>query len=356
MTKFIITALFFSVCGYNLHAQWIKKVQLPPGQVFNIISPVDDSIAWLCTYRDTLYITANGGTTLHKINPPVFSTGNSITAMSAISVSSAIICALNINNNSSGVYKTIDTGKTWKEVLPLKGMNTFLISMSTAKTGLLVCTKPAGTVSDLYRTINGGNTWNSIPGPQGAHFFTDMSLKKNYVWLINSDSLFYSADYGIKWSSEMLPATNGARPNNLCMESNTYGIFNSGVFTDLFVKRPGVTGWQHIGDPGEHPFGIALECMLLQDSQCMFAAPQDVPFNYYSADSAKTFTRIIVQRNPPTAFSILEKSRTGKNIWAATSVSSTLWVYENKTVYAVKRINKKPSFIYPESVLTGQTH
>lgn len=316
------------------------KFTLPVGNSFKLLSAADDNTSWAVTVNDTMYVTSNAGAGFKKINPPFFTGTQGIQAVAAISGSSAIICVGGVLSVSPGVYKTTDTGKTWKKVLQAKWSASFLISMSSEKTGLLVYNSSNdGSRSVLYRTLNGGNTWDSIPMPNGSGVFTSISLKRNKAWLIDYNNFYYSSNLGASWITETLPdSTKDSWHNHLCMESDDYGIFNSSQATDLYVKRPGTNSWQHSGDPTGNSFLIALECMVLNDDLCMFAAPQDVPFNYYSSDSAKTFNRLIIQRNPPVAFKLLEKSRTGKNIWAATM--NSIWVFEKKQTFTENRNNQ----------------
>ncbi len=89
----------------------------------------------------------------------------------------AVLGHLYSPNKERGVYKTVDGGKTWKQILSINE-NTGAVEMDINLKNpdeLYACTwyrtrrawdfKEAGNTSGIYKSIDGGNNWKLITGP-----------------------------------------------------------------------------------------------------------------------------------------------------------------------------------------------
>lgn len=327
-------------------AQWTKKITLPSTETFRFISAVSDRVVWGLNNNKQIYISTNSGNTWRKIVPSGIA-GN--TSAKAFYAATDAIAFLAVNTDFTGIgpgvlYATKDTGKTWQAVFTHEGNCEFNIAMYNKKTGLMTCSFDSfnGSVKSgqqLLKTVNGGRTWTTtgVTDPSTDTRLLCLDIKADNTWLVDGSIIYNSKDGAVTWIRQPLPKKQ-AFYNNLQVANNSYAMINEGALINMYVKRPPSAQWNKLGDPTG--FSGALTCMVLDSSECWFATPFDLLQNFYSDDSAKTFTPIQVDNKG--AFNILTKSRNGKNFWGAVSGSGSLWVLDrNTTFFARQRVNAR---------------
>lgn len=339
--KNVSLTLCFIISVVVSFAQWTKKLTLPVSETFNFISAVEDRVVWGLNNNKQVYISTNAGNSWRKIIP-VGIAGN--TTSKAFCAVTASIAFLAVNTDFTGVgpgivYRTQDTGKTWTPVFTHAGNCEFNIAMYNNKTGLMTCSFDSfngsiQTGQQLLKTTNAGKSWttNGITDPSDGGRLLCLQIGNNNAWIVDDNRIYSSADGGSTWIKQGMPKKR-TYYNNLQIVSNDYAVINEGALINIYAKRPGSSLWNDVGDPTG--FSGALTCMLLDSSECWFATPFDLIQNFYSNDSARTFTAVQVDNNG--AFNVLAKSRNGRNFWGAVSFSRTLWMLERNANQFVKR-------------------
>ncbi len=128
------------------------------------------------------------------------STGEAISSLSAV--------------RGFGIYKSIDTGKTWTIVASTNNNTSFNnnTKMVITNTGALL----VGTTDGLYRSTNGGVSFTKVLGSglgitgANSNFVYDVEKASNGVLFASLDkSIHKSTDNGVTWSSALtIPATS----------------------------------------------------------------------------------------------------------------------------------------------------
>ena len=327
-------------------SQWTKKLTLPASETFSFISAVDDNVVWGFTNIKQIYISTNAGNKWRKIIPAGIATNTSSKAFYAVTASMALLAvSTDLTGIGPGIiYLTQDTGNTWVPVFTHAGNCEFNIAMYNAKTGLMTCSFDSfnGSVKagqQLLKTTNGGKTWTSdnSTDPSDDSRLLCLQVSGKNAWLADGSKIYNSSDGGFTWVKQGMPKKR-TYYNNLQIVSNDYAVINEGSLINIYAKRPGSLLWNDLGDPTG--FSGALTCMLLDSSECWFATPFDLLQNFYSHDSAKTFTAVQVDNNG--AFNVLTKSRNGRNFWGAVSFSRTLWMLDRNAEKFVCKPQNKP--------------
>lgn len=342
--KNLLLLLCFIFFSASVSAQWAKKITLPSTETFSFISAVSDRVVWGLNNNKQVYISTNSGNTWRKIIPSGIAGNTSVKAFYAVTNAIAFL-AVNTDFTGTGpgiLYATKDTGKTWQAVFIHEGNCEFNIAMYNKKNGLLTCSFDSfnGSVKSgqqLLKTVNGGRTWTTagITDPSTDTRLLCFDIKADNAWLVDGSNIYNSKDGAVTWTRQPLPKKQ-AFYNNLQVANNNYAVINEGALINMYVKRPPSVKWSNLGDP--IGFSGALTCMVLDSSECWFATPFDLLQNFYSNDSAKTFTSIQVDNKG--AFNILTKSRNGKNFWGAVSSSRSLWMLDRHTIlFARKQVD-----------------
>ncbi|MEP7319804.1 MAG: hypothetical protein ABI921_13710 [Panacibacter sp.] len=345
MKNVAITALFI-IFFNSSYAQWMSSLTLKPTETFAGISSPSDKVIWAITYSFTIYTSTDGGGTWKSIEARGFSGDLRVVNLYAINGNTAL---LSVNTNFTGVgpgivYRTNDGGKNWAPVFSHKGNCTIRFGMFNGEVGLISCSYDSfnGSVEtgqDLYYTKDGGNTWKyNKNNPNKSVFVNDFGVNEDQVVMTDYNFFYYSANRGLNWSKQKTPAQ--ASNNVVQFVDSSYVVSNSGALIDIFVKRPGSNGWVNIHDPT----GIsgALTGLVLDGSECWFGMGFDTFNNYYSSDSAKTFTPFIA--DPNSGFLMMTKARKGSTIMGTTfGGGAKLWI--NKRIPVTVQPTKKPVYI-----------
>ena len=209
--------LFLSlVCPFLVYPQfWVAK---SAGMAVNGISIVNQDVIWGRTAKN-LTISTNGGETwslLPVINLGVNDATLSITGMSAVSSTTAFICAYATSGaENGGIWKTTDAGATWvKQPSAAYGASSFpnFVHFFNANNGI-TGGDPIGGGSifdfEIYVTSDGGQNWtlvsgvgldNALAGEWGLNTWYEAST--NTLWFGTSKGrVFKTANQGSTWSS-----------------------------------------------------------------------------------------------------------------------------------------------------------
>src|SRR6202034_2225338 len=73
---------------------------------------------------------------------------------------------------TSGVYKTIDAGQSWKLLPGTRGKAVWSLALWPAKPDVVA----AGTADGVYRSLDGGESWTQISAPDNEELRPVVSL------------------------------------------------------------------------------------------------------------------------------------------------------------------------------------
>lgn len=344
------TFLLIGCCIFytQIFSQWQQSLTLKSTENFAGVSAVTDNIIWAVTYDFTVYKTSDGGATWSRIRPKGFAPNVYVLHLYAMNAATAF---LSVNTGLTGVgpgliYKTNDSGRHWSPVFTHEGNCNIIVGMFNDNNGLMSCNYESfdGSVKSgqsLYHTLDGGDTWmiDTINDPT-KDFISSLEIKGKQAAITDYSFFYYSSNFGRTWKKQKLPLENLGY-NQLQFEDSSYAITNSTSLIRVYVKRPGNAKWVNLGDPTG--IGGLLTGLALDGNECWFGEAFDTFNNYYSSDSAKTFSPLIVDSSA--GFQFIVKARRGDDIVGATPFGGgRLWI--NKRGEAVKKpVNNKPEDI-----------
>ncbi len=133
------------------------------------------------------------------------------------------------NNNTNGIYVSVDSGLTWNAALnaPLE-VNTLL-----AKGNLLFA---GANYSGLFISSTNASSWNASSTGILGNFFTSIKAKNNTIILGTDYGVFASTNNGITWT-QTLSAFN---VNSLVFNGGT--IF-AGTIGEVYISKNNGTSW-----------------------------------------------------------------------------------------------------------------
>jgi hypothetical protein len=319
--------LIATICWNIDHAQWVPSLKLSHNQSFAAISAPNDETIWSITNNFILYNSSDRGNTWNEIHPKGLANDISILHLYALNNAVAF---LSVNTDFTGIgpgiiYRTTDGGHHWTKVFSHTGNCDIKMGMFDNRTGLLSCSfnsfdNSIKSGQQLYFTINGGKHWRLYPiNPSSDYYIESFVVNGTQVAMADFEHVYFSGKRGLTWThvKQTVLATN------LQFEDSSYAVANSGSLIDIIVKRTG-SGWISEGDVTG--IGGALTGLVLDGKECWLSAAFDTKNNYYSADSAKTFTSFIADST--SGFVMMTKARTGRMLIGVTPFFSTatLWI------------------------------
>ncbi|WP_221066663.1 WD40/YVTN/BNR-like repeat-containing protein [Methylomagnum ishizawai] len=337
--RVLMAALIASgLCGPDALAEWTPRRTLAGKEQFLQLFPVSDQTVWALTWQGggispsyRVHVSLDAGSTwtrrqVRGLPPDFMAYDDRIDAFVALDGATALLSGTVVDGVGAGVahvYRTGDAGRTWREVFAHPcGVCRFQIGMADGRRGLMAfnfggtdAKHPAG--QRLYATHDGGLTWTQagIADPVRQGSVGALFVKGRQAWLQGDGQLYYSADLGVHWSAEPIPAEavedNGF--GRLRMANRDYGIASSGNLLDLSLKRPDPGAWRHL-DTGV-PNG-AVGTLALDGKECWFSMPLDSVRNFYSDDHCASFQPLVV--DPQSAFFTLGKAWRGRSLWGTT--------------------------------------
>ncbi|KAJ4373609.1 hypothetical protein N0V86_007751 [Didymella sp. IMI 355093] len=252
-------------------------------QQFRGLSPISRDVVWISGTNSTVLLTTNGGTSWINASPSLSenSTLFEFRDIEAFSSKSAVVLSIG-EGNASRIYKTTDSGRTWKPTFINTEPTAFYDCMAfeNKKHGLAV-SDPVGGKFRLIETWDGGATWK-IVDPKGipAALTGEFGFAASGTcveaaagrWYIASGGVnpgrIYRSDDGKKWEVS----------NN----SQIAGGTAAGVFSVRFRdKKNGIA----VGGDYEKPAGNVYNAAWSKDGGKTWHQAESFPGGYRSGVS-----------------------------------------------------------------------
>ncbi|MEP6466039.1 MAG: YCF48-related protein [Parafilimonas sp.] len=336
MKKILILLSLFFACYSNSFSQWQLSLTFNTNETIAAISAPTDNVIWTVTNNFFIYKTIDGGNTWKRIKCKGLAANISVLQLYVINASTAF---LSVNTGFTGVgpgiiYKTTDGGSNWKQVFNHVGNCEILIGMFDANKGLMSCNFSSfnGSIKpgqSLYYTVNGGNMWkiDTINNPT-KQFINSLVIHGRQVALSDLNFFNYSSKYGLTWTRQKFPENS---TNQLMQfEDSSYIVTLTTSSTQVIVKLPGSNAWITSNATSNN----LISCLVLDGNECWLGEALDTKNNYYSSDSAKTFTPFIA--DPNSGFQFLTKARIGKTLVGGTPsfMTGKIWINKRQATIA----------------------
>ncbi|MGI8582512.1 MAG: WD40/YVTN/BNR-like repeat-containing protein [Chitinophagaceae bacterium] len=141
-------------------------------------SPKDINTIWCGTDDGLIHLTKNGGKTWNNVTPPAITSWSKISLMDAshfdVNTVYAAVNRIRLDDMHPHIYKTMDGGKTWKEIvngLPDDPIN--VVREDPYRKGLLF----AGSERAVYVSFDDGEHWQSLRLNMPATSIRDLVIK-----------------------------------------------------------------------------------------------------------------------------------------------------------------------------------
>ena len=335
MKKIYILLVLSSLCCSNSFSQWQLSLTFNTNETIADISAPTDNVVWAITNNFFIYKTNNGGNNWSRVKCKGLAVNTFLLHLYVVNSTTAF---MSVNTGFTGVgpgiiYKSTDGGANWVQVFSHIGNCEILIGMFDNNKGLMSCNFSSfdGSIKagqSLYYTVNGGNTWkiDTINDPTNDNI-NALVIHGKQVALAGYHNFNYSNKYGVSWSRKKLPQNS----NNqlLQFEDSSYIVTLTTNSTQVVVKRPGTDNWT-VSNGSVHNL---ISCLVLDGNECWLGEAFDTLNNYYSSDSAKTFTPFIV--DPNAGFQFLTKARNGKTLVGGSPsfMTGKIWINKRQATF-----------------------
>jgi photosystem II stability/assembly factor-like uncharacterized protein len=170
------------------------------------------------------------------------------------------------------IYKTSDSGISWKQVFTHKGTCTIKLGMFNENKGLMACSFDSfnGSVKSghaLYQTYDGGSTWIRDTANPAHNQILNLEIKGKQAALTVHKNFYYSGDRGNSFPVSDKLQNPSAPKYYLQFEDSNYAILNSNNSVDILVKRPGTKGWIDMNAPPGIDNGF-ITGIVLDGNEC----------------------------------------------------------------------------------------
>ncbi|RYE52431.1 MAG: hypothetical protein EOP48_16510 [Sphingobacteriales bacterium] len=244
MKKLLFILLYFPMIGFG-QSYKLALQNTGTSTSFRGMSIVSDQVAWVSGSNGTIGKTTDGGSTWQWITPSGYEKLD-FRDIEAFDTDRAIV----VNAGSPAyILLTVDGGKSWTQTYKNVDSAIFLDGMDfwDAKRGIIFG-DPIKNRMQLLRTNDGGLSWEDISanlkrdliaGEAGfaASGTSIVTMENGKVWIATggaASNIYYSNDYGNKWSFYKCPILQG--------ESST-GVFSIAFQTK---KNPSFRPIAHI--------------------------------------------------------------------------------------------------------------
>jgi photosystem II stability/assembly factor-like uncharacterized protein len=188
---------------YQLTAR-VTDLAIDPANTNNMYAPV---------WGDGLYKSVNNGTTWTKLTAggiPATDFGRaSISLCNAAPGTVYVNVSKNSDDQTLGVYKTINAGTSWTNVTPVAQFHNY--GWYNAACGVSPTDANRIIVGGLplYRSTNGGTSWTQIANAHADQHIVTWNAAGTSVWVGNDGGMFFSADAGMtfEYNANLLPIT-----------------------------------------------------------------------------------------------------------------------------------------------------
>ena len=314
-------------------SQWELSLTCNTGESISGISAPSNNIIWVITQNFFIYRTFSGGSNWKRIKCNGLEDDISLSHFYVLNGSTAFISVSKNTGVGPGlIYKTSDSGRSWKLVFTHKGTCTIKLGMFNEHKGLMACSFDSfdGSVKSgqaLYRTTDGGDTWIRDSADPAKNFIMNLEIKGKQAAITDYKNFYWSGDRGNSFPVSNKLHDPSSPKYNLQFEDSNYAILNASNLVDILVKRPGTGGWIDIKVPPGIDDGF-ITGIVLDGNECWMTEAFDTNKLYYSSDSAKTFTFSVPVAN--SSFQFLTKARRGRMLIGGTPSFMTGKIYIDK--------------------------
>ncbi|NJD23453.1 MAG: glycoside hydrolase [Melioribacter sp.] len=170
---------------------------MPRRGVIYTVAPsyVDINTIWCGTDDGLIHVTKDGGKTWKNITPPEITSWSKVSLMDAshtdVNTAYAAVNCIRLDDMRPHIYKTIDGGKSWKEIingLPIAPIN--VVKEDPIRKGLLF----AGSETAVYFSVDDGENWQSLRLNMPATSIRDLIIKDDDLVVATHGRSFWILD------------------------------------------------------------------------------------------------------------------------------------------------------------------
>lgn len=171
--------------------------KMPRRGVIYTVAPsyVDINTIWCGTDDGLIHVTKDGGKTWKNVTPPEITSWSKVSLMDAshtdVNTAYAAVNRIRFDDMRPHIYKTKDSGKTWKEIvngLPNDPIN--VVKEDPYRKGLLF----AGSERAVYVSFDDGENWQSLRLNMPATSIRDLVIKDDDLVIATHGRSFWILD------------------------------------------------------------------------------------------------------------------------------------------------------------------
>ncbi|MFL6521292.1 MAG: WD40/YVTN/BNR-like repeat-containing protein [Chthoniobacterales bacterium] len=159
-------------------------------------SPLDKNRIWAGTDDGLIHLTTDGGKNWKDVTPPAITAWQKISIMDAghfdANTAYAAVNTIRLDDLRPHIYRTTDSGKTWKEIV--RGIpeneNVNVVREDPRRRGMLF----AGTERAVYVSFDDGENWRSLRLNMPATSIRDLILKDDDIAIATHGRGFWILD------------------------------------------------------------------------------------------------------------------------------------------------------------------
>jgi photosystem II stability/assembly factor-like uncharacterized protein len=225
-------------------------VQLPIGRSPSIIGitldPQDPDTIYAGSIGGGVYKSTDAGASWSQTGLP-----NATAWMVEVDPSDSNILYVALGNGSPyrfGVFKSVDGGVNWSDVLPLSGVDTLWVAIDPGDPNVVL----AGAAGGIYRSADSGQTWNEVHTSAGQVpqiAFDPQDSSTVYYAATGSDGGVYkSTDAGDSWQRTGLGIPMRAVAIDPQQSNRLYAGTSNAAGSGVYVSNDGGDSWEALND------------------------------------------------------------------------------------------------------------